>query len=257
MPPVAGTGRVMAALMVALTSSSSCLAAGVTPIVGATATLAEIQIGLCSPADHIVHALDLRPRGKPITVWQFDDDALTLLEHRLRLRLRVAVDGSSELAVKATDQDCDSLDAEHVPKGEGKCEYDVYAASAAGAVSVTRRLSAMSTSDLLDGRLTPAQALSLSQVRYLREAVRFWPLPEIRKLGPMQVQRYRSKEGVYDVDISRLPDDARSAEISRKVPRADAARAMRVLEDDLRKAGVAMCDEQSSPAASKLRALVR
>jgi hypothetical protein len=114
-----------------------------------------------------------------------------------------------------------------------------------------------STSDLLDGRLAPVQALSPSQARYLREGVRFWPLPEIRKLGPMQVQRYRSKDGWYDVDISRLPDDARSAEISRKVPRADAARAMRGLEDHLRKAGVAMCDAQSSPAAGKLRALVR
>ena len=94
-------------------------------------------------------------------------------------------------------------------------------------------------------------------MRYLRQ-VRFWPLPrEITKLGPMQVRRYRTKGGVYDVDISRLPDDEEYVEISRKVPRADATRAMRVLEDELLKAGIAMCGDQSSPAANKLRALIR
>ena len=54
---------------------------------GATATRAEIQIALCAPPDQIEHALDLRSRGAPIKVWLFDDAALTLFEHGLRLRL--------------------------------------------------------------------------------------------------------------------------------------------------------------------------
>jgi hypothetical protein len=41
---------------------------------------AEIQIGLCAPADQIVQALALRPRGAPIKVWLFDDPALTLYQ---------------------------------------------------------------------------------------------------------------------------------------------------------------------------------
>jgi hypothetical protein len=92
----------------------------------------------------------------------------------------------------------------------------------------------------------------------LRDELRLWPVPgDIRKLGPIEVRRYRTQGAVYDVEISRLPDDARYAEISRKVPLADASRAMAVLAEHLRKAGVATCDDQSSPAAGKLRALVR
>jgi hypothetical protein len=46
----------------------------------ATGMRAEIQIGLCAPADQIVQALALRPRGAPIKVWLFDDPALTLYQ---------------------------------------------------------------------------------------------------------------------------------------------------------------------------------
>jgi len=245
-------------MIAAVAAAQPCAAEGVQPSAGAKGTQAEVQIGLCAPADRIVQALDLRPRGAPITVWQFDDDALTLLQHGLRIRLRVAADGSSELALKVADQDCAHLDRRRVPQGEGKCEYDVYGASTAGAVSLTRILSARSTSELLAGRLAPAQALSQSQARYLRQVVRVWPLPhEIKALGPMQVRRYRTKDHLYDVDLSRLPDDERYAEISRKVPLAGAARAMGVLEGDLVRAGVAMCADQSSPAADKLRNLIR
>ena len=224
---------------------------------GATGTQAEIQMGLCAPAEKIVQALDLRPRGTPIEVWQFDDAALVLLGRGLRLRLRMAADGRSEFTLKVADQDCARVDSELIPQGEGKCEYDVYGTSAAGAVSLTRRLDAKSMRDLLAGRIAPAQALSASQIRYLRETVGIWPLPPgIRALGPMQVRTYRTRGKLYDIDISQLPSGEQYAEISRKVPMTDATRTKEVMEAELSRAGVEMCADQSSQAANKLRALL-
>ena len=224
---------------------------------GAQAAQAEIQIGLCAPADEIVQALGLRPH-EAITVWQFDDAALTLFERGLRLRLRVAADGRSVLTLKVADQDCARLDRKLVPPAEGKCEYDVYGNGMAGAVSLNLRLGTISTRDLLAGRVTPAQVLSPSQVRYLREVVGIWPLPGgIRKLGPMRVQTYRSNGKPGDVDISQLPDGEQFAEISRKVPKEDARQTMGAMEADLARAGVEMCADQTSQAVNKLRILVR
>jgi hypothetical protein len=218
---------------------------------------AEIQIGLCSPAEQVVQRLDLRPRGAPITVWQFDDSALTLFAGGVRLRLRVAADGGSELTLKVANQDCARLGRGVVPSGEGKCEYDVYGESMAGTVSLTRHLDVETTSDLVAGRVTPARVLSRAQTGYLRDVVRIWPLPpEIRALGPMQVQTYRTPDKLYDVDISQLPGDIRYAEISRKVPAADALRLKAVMEADLSQAGVETCADQSSQAGNKLRSLV-
>ena len=88
------------------------------PTRDAKALQAEIQIGLCAPTDEIVQVLDLRPRGAPITVWQFDDSALTLLSHGVRLRLRVAADGHSVLTLKVADQDCARLNPKLVPPRE-------------------------------------------------------------------------------------------------------------------------------------------
>jgi len=228
------------------------------PTPGAKGAGAEIQIGLCAPASEIVQALDLRPHGAPITVWQFDDAALSLFARGLRLRLRVAADGRSEFTLKVADQDCARLDPRFVPPGEGKCEYDVYGTSKAGAVSLTFSLTAKSTNDLLAGRVMPSQVLSLSQVRYLREVVGIWPLPSgIRGLGPIQVRTYRTKGKVYDIDISQLPDGEQYAEISRKVPLEDATRTMGGMEADLSRAGIEMCADQSSQAVNKLRALLR
>jgi hypothetical protein len=233
-------------------------AAAAEPLRGAKGAQAEIQIGLCAPIDAIVQALDLRPRGAPITVWQFDDPALTLFGRGLRLRLRVAADGQSVLTLKVADQDCARLDPKLVPPGEGKCEYDVYGDNMAGAMSLNLRLDTKSTKDLLAGRVRPAQALSPSQVRYLREVVGTWPLPGgIRKLGPMQVQAYRTKGKLDDIDISQLPDGQQFAEISRKVPQGDALQTMGVMQSSLSRAGVEVCADQSSQAANKLRALLR
>ena len=224
---------------------------------GAEVAQAEIQIGLCAPPDQIVRALELRPRGTPINVWQFDDAALTLYGRGLRLRLRVAVDGRSVLTLKVANQDCAQLDHKWVPPDEGKCEYDVYGASTAGAVSLNRSLSAKSTSDLLAGRLALAKALSPVQLGYLREVAGMWPLPPgIRELGPAQVQTYQTKGKLYDIDMSQLPNGKNYAEISRKVPRADATRTMIAMEADLARAGVEKCADQSSQIADKLRSLL-
>ena len=233
-------------------------AASVTPRADAKGPQAEVQIGLCAPTDRIVRALALRPRGKPIDVWQFDDDALTLFGRGLRLRLRVAADGRSEFTLKVADQDCARLDPGLVPPGEGKCEYDAYGARVAGAVSLTRTLDAKSTGDLLAGRVAPAQALAPAQTRYLRDVIGAWPLPPgVRKLGPIEVRTYRSANKLYDVDVSRLPGGEQFAEISRKVPTADAEQARQAMERDLSSAGVPACADQSSQAQNKLRSLLR
>jgi hypothetical protein len=253
------TRNVFAILAILLaTAAAQPWAGAAEPLPDAKGLQAEIQIGLCARTDKIVQALDLRPHGAPITVWQFDDPALTLFGRGLRLRLRVATDGHSVLTLKVADQDCVRLDPKLVPPGEGKCEYDVYGNNMAGAVSLNLRLGTESTSDLLAGRVTPAEILSPTQVRYLRNVVGIWPLPTgIRRLGPMKVQTYRTKGKHDDIDISQLPDGEQFAEISRKVPQIDASRTMGVMQTDLARAGVAVCADQSSQAANKLRALLR
>lgn len=244
-------GMIFAAALIALPASAAAAS-------GPTGPQAEVQIGLCAPADQIVQALDLRARGAPITVWQFDDSALTLFGRGLRLRLRVAADGRSVLTLKVANQDCAQLDRKLVPPGEGKCEYDVYGKTTAGAVSLNLGLGAKSTIELLAGRITPDQALSPSQIRYLREIAGIWPLPpETRKLGPMKVQTYRSNDKVYDIDISHLPGGEQYAEISRKVPLQDASRTQAVMEAELLQAGIKVCADQSSQAINKLRSLLR
>jgi hypothetical protein len=77
----------------------------------------------------------------------------------------VAADGGAEFTLKVANQDCARLERGVVPSGEGKCEYDVHGTSMAGAVSLTRRLGAKSTNDLVAGRAAPAQVLSPPQIR--------------------------------------------------------------------------------------------
>jgi hypothetical protein len=252
--------RRKATVMLAMVFAAAVIAprAGAAEVPGTTGTRAEIQIELCAPADQIVQALDLRPRGTPIKVWQFDDAALVLFGRGLRLRLRVTVDGRSEFTLKVGDQDCARVDRKLIPPGEGKCEYDAYGTGTAGAVSLTRSLDAKSTSDLVAGRVVPAQLLTVSQIRYLRESVGFWPIPPgVRALGPMQVRTYRTKGKLYDIDITQLPDGEQFAEISRKVPLTHATRAKEGMEADLSRAGVEMCADQSSQAGRKMRSLLR
>ena len=243
-------------ILAAAVAETGAAAAG-TPA-GADGLRAEVQIGLCAPVDEIVRALELRPRGTPIEVWQFDDASLVLFGRGLRLRLRVAADGRSELTLKVADQECARLDPKLVPPGEGKCEYDVYGMHKTGAVSLTRRLDATKTNALITEGIEPAQVLSVAQIRYLRDVVGLWPLPPgVRPLGPMQVRTYRAKDKPYDIDISELPGGAKYAEISRKVPLADTARTMEIMETVLTRAGVQRCADQASQAGNKLRSLLR
>jgi hypothetical protein len=223
---------------------------------GVAGSRAEIQIGLCAPADKIVRALNLRPRGTPVTVWLFDDSALTLFQRGVRLRLRAA-DGPSEFTLKVADQDCAQLNLT-VPSRGAKCEYDVHGTTMAGAVSLTRKVSARITRDVVAGRMMPAQVLSQSQITYLREVVGLWPLPVgLEGLGPTQVQAYRAAGDPYDVNISQLPGGEQYIEISRKVAVADATRAMALLQAHLSGAGVEVCADQSGQAVNKLRTLLR
>ena len=60
-----------------------------------------------------------------------------------------------------------------------------------------------------------------------------------------------------DVDIAQLPDGKRYAEISRKAPLDEAARAMGMMKSMLSRAGVERCPDQSSPIEDKLRSLAR
>jgi hypothetical protein len=249
-------GMVAAMIAAVALAPPQAIAAGPAP--GPKETRAEVQVGLCAPTDEIERALGLRHRGTPIRVWLFDDAALTVFARGLRLRLRVATDGRSEFTLKVADQNCAMLGPEVVPPGEGKCEYDVYGSSTTGAVSLTRRLSRNDTNELLAGRVAPAQMLSPSQIAYLRDVVGSWPLPPgIRGLGPMQVQTYRTKSGIYDVDVSKLPAGEQYVEISRKVPAGEAARALGALKADLARAGVDMCADQSAQVVNKLRSLLR
>jgi len=217
---------------------------------------AEIQIGLCgSPAD-VERALKLRQREAPYEVWQFDDASLTLLERGLRVRLRMK-SSRSELTLKIADQNCEQLAAGLVPPREGKCEYDVYGAQRTGVVSLNTTLGTKATRELLAGQLALPQALSAAQVRYLRDVVGFWPLPDdVLRLGPIKALAYRTKDRTYDVDVNEMPGGDRYTEITRKVPLADADEAFRTLQAYLASAGIAECADRSAQAGNKLRALL-
>jgi hypothetical protein len=79
----------------------------------------------------------------------------------------------------------------------------------------------------------------------------------VRGLGPIQVRTYRSQGDRYDIDVSQLPSGEQYAEISRKVPVANATRALEVMERELSRVSLEMCPDQSSQALNKLRALLR
>jgi hypothetical protein len=109
---------------------------------------AEVQVLLCEPQATLEAKLGLRSRGAPYETWHFDDASLALLDRGLRLRLRVR-DNGGELTLKAAKQDCQTLPRDLVPRGEGKCEYDVYGESISGAVSLSRTLDAATTRGLV------------------------------------------------------------------------------------------------------------
>lgn len=215
----------------------------------------EIQVALCGTPESIARALDLRPREAAYRTYLFDDAALTLLGHGLRLRLRVRAAGG-ELTLKAADQTCDALPAGLVPRREGKCEHDLHGDQVAGAVSLTKALDTGATADLVVGRVPVAGALSLAQARFLREAAGVWPLPAgLRALGPIENAVYSTRDRRYDVDVQRLPGGQVYAEVSEKVPLARGTGARRELEARLARAGVEVCADQAGQAGNKLKAM--
>jgi len=215
---------------------------------------AEIQVGLCGAPPDIARALDLVPRGPAYETWLFDDPSLTLLDRGVRLRLRMHPT-DPVLTLKVAGQDCRTLPHGLVPRGEGKCEYDVHGAAMAGAVSLDHRIAAQAARALVEGT-PPSAALSAAQRRYLREVLRLDPLPpDLRALGPIRTEVFRTRDRRYDVDQSTLPDGAASVEISIKVPLAKVTAAETALAERLAAAGVTPCADQSGQAAAKLRSL--
>jgi hypothetical protein len=224
---------------------------------GPAAQQVEVQISLCSDPDEVVRALGLEPRDTIRETWLFDDAALTLFERGLRFRVR-ATDSGTEITLKAAVDHCTGVSPALVPAKVGKCEYDMHGDSLTAAVSLSTRLYESTAKRLLAGRLALADALSATQVRYLTEAVKLWPLPpDLRQLGPINVLAYRARDRPYDVDVSRLPSGERYVEISRKVALADAVAARKSLDNDLARGGIAVCADQSAQAVNKLRALLR
>jgi len=246
-----------AALVAIVTSCAGPQVAAAPSRKDAKPARAEIQVGLCSPADAIERAFPLRPREAPYETWLFDDAALSLLAQGVRVRLRVKSDGS-ELTVKVGAQDCNSLAPGLVPRREGKCEFDMYADHLEGVVSLTGKLDTAATRELLARRVPLTQALNAAQVRFLTETAKVWPLPpDVRPLGPIANRVYATADKGYDVDMSQLPGGERYAEISTKVALADVDRSRRALDAYIAQAGVKVCADQVGQAPAKLRALLK
>ncbi len=221
----------------------------------AAAPRAEIQVALCESIATLEPKLGLRARGASYETWLFDDAALAMLDRGLRLRLRTNAKGS-ELTLKVAKQDCRALPPATLPKGEGKCEYDVHGDSIEGAVSLSRTLDATQTRDLLAGRVDVVTLLSPAQARYLREMLRVWPLPQgLRPLGPIANRVYASSR--YDVDVSTLPSGEQYAEIADKVPLDRVAGEREKLARHLAQAGVTVCASQEGQAAAKMKLLLK
>jgi len=243
--------------LVAATASAARDPPAPQQVPGSATTRVEVQMGLCAPPGGIERSLRLSARGAPIEVWLFDDNAHALFDRGLRIRLRVAKN-SRELTLKVANQDCATLPSTAIPRGEGKCEYDMHGDTIAGAASLTRALNARSADDLVAGRISLAQVLGPAQIAYLRDIVHLWPLPDdLRALGPIRERNYRPAGKPYDLTVATLPAGEAFVEISIKVPVADVERASARMQDHLASAGVPACADQSAQAVNKLRSLLR
>ena len=224
---------------------------------GVAPTVAEVQIELCSPFPDIERSLKLRPDGRPIEVWLFDDAALTLFERGVRVRLRVKSE-RAEFTIKVANQDCAQIDAKLVPPKAGKCEIDVHGTNMSGTVSLSRHLSRKEWTDLIAGRVAAADLLSPVQAAYLRDIAKVWPLPaQLRPLGPKQARAYVMADKSYEVDVSKLPTGEVYVEMSHRVPATDALRAKDDLDTMLKRAGVKACESQAGQANNKLKLMLR
>jgi hypothetical protein len=250
--PSASTIRNAAALALVLVCLPGCARSGEMP----AAARAEIQINLCSEPERIVSALKLRAEGaSPRRAWYFDTPGLSLHRRGLLFRLRLTAK-APELTLKVADQDCGRIAPDLVPKRDGKCEYDLHGEDMKGAVSISISLDERTADDLIAGRTSLAEVLSPAQVRYLRKATSAWPLPAgIERFGPARIQPYRAQGEPFVVEMWELPGGERYTEISRKASAADALRLRAALEQTLVRSGIAACQDQSSQAGAKLRAM--
>jgi hypothetical protein len=218
---------------------------------------AEVQINLCGEPGEIAKALAMRADSRRREVWYFDTRTLALFDRGAVFRLRVG-DGPAELTLKAARQDCATLPPALLLRGEGKCEYDLHGDALHGAVSLSRPLPADETVSLLAGRTTLAATLGEAQIRFLRELLKVWPLPEgVTPIGPVTLDGYRSAQGRHVLEAWNLPSGAVFVEISQKARVANASRVHDELLARLDRAGVSLCTDQSSRADDKLRLLTR
>lgn len=230
---------------------------------GAGAQTVEVQINVCEPVARVVSALGLKS-GAQRQAWYFDTRELTLLGHGLVFRMRESGTRSdltskltAELTMKVARQDCGAIPPALVPAADGKCEIDLHGESMHGAVSLSRQLDAAATTALHEGRRLP-DVLSATQIRYLRERVGLWPLPDaIERFGPVSLVAYRRKGERFVVDAWTMPAGERYLEISQKTTQMRALEVRAALLQRLARAGVAVCSDQSSQAANKLRLLAR
>lgn len=222
----------------------------------APVTLAEVQIGVCAPLPAVVAALSLRASGPVTITWLFDDVQLSLLTRGLRLRLRVKT-GSADLTLKVADQDCARLPATAIPAGQGKCEVDLHGATMTGAVSLSQSLSRARADALVAGATRVQDALSPAQVNFLRDVAGGGPLPTtLLPLGPLSISTQRAADRSYAVDVTTLPGGEQYLEVTRKVRAGEAERTRHRLEQELARAGVALCADQAGQAAIKMRKLL-
>ena len=217
---------------------------------------AEVQIGVCAPLPAVAAALRLRAPGPVTTTWLFDDAGLNLLRRGVRLRLRIDGDGA-DLTMKVADQDCARLPATAIPPGQGKCELDMHGATMTGAVSLSQPMSRARADALTAGTVRVQDALSPAQVNFLRDVEGGGPLPAtLLPLGPLAITTQRAADRSYAVDITTLPGGEQYLEVTRKVAVDQAERTRHRLEQDLTRAGVALCADQSGQAAIKMRKLL-
>lgn len=250
------TRRAPAANIVVLLLGAACLSSHALAKEASPVARAEVQIGVCAPLPDVVAALQLRAPGPVTTTWHFDDAQLNLLRRGLRLRLRIERDGA-DLTLKVADQDCARLPATAIPPGQGKCEMDLHGATMTGAVSLSQPLSRERADALTAGTARVQDALSAAQVDFLRNVERGGPLPAtLLPLGPLSITTQRAADRSYAVDITTLPGGEQYLEVTRKVRVEEAERTRRRLEQDLARAGVKLCADQSGQAAAKMRKLL-
>jgi len=225
-------------------------------LAAARAQKAEVQINLCSAPEETVRSLHLEAaRAERYEVWYVETADIALFRSGVVVRLRIK-GHSTELTLKFADPDCARIAPALLPAEQSKCEYDVRGASAAGAVSISRTLSDVELRALLAKPGDLQALLSPAQVEFLRHRG-VWPLPApLVRLGPAQVQPYRRKGDKFVVEVWQFPSGLRLLEISQKTKLASAPDLNAELQARLNRHQLAICPDQGSPAAAKLRDLL-